>query len=156
MSFKKAILIAVAIFCVRGIALAKPVSSVRILPNRITAKYLLADALHRTYRLEESGNLQRAAIDARYGFRRSTKPRPRLAVPVVISEGATTYMSRHGRRLAYKIVVLGSTSIHGVSITSLYSYIYARQTGLLLQYDSVPASAALARAHGFPINPFLK
>ena len=135
-------------------AIARSTPLVRVLPNRITPKYLLADALHRTYRQELSGNGQRAAIDAHYGFRRSLSPRTRLAVPVAISEEATTYMSPHGRLPAYKIVVLGSTRIRGVTITSLYSYIYARQTGLLLQYGSAPASAALARSHGFPGNPF--
>ena len=151
--FTKAILIAVALFFVRDTALANTVSSVRVLPNRITPAFLVSDALHRTFRQEQSENGQRKPTNISSGAR-PTVAHARLRRPVLISRGAATFTAPRGPVAAFDVVVLACALIHGVAITSLYSYVYNRRTGALLQQSFAPASAAVARAHNFPVNPF--
>lgn len=153
-SFRNAGVVAAVFLLCLGHAVARSSPLVRVLPNRITPKYLVADALHRTYRQELNGNGQRPAVVNRPGQRRMPMHRARLLSPIALAETMTTFRSPRGQIAAYKVVTLGSTSIHGTHITSLYSYFYNPRTGALLQYSAAPASAALARAHGFPVNPF--
>lgn len=150
MFLKKAAFVAIAIFWFidTGIALSSP--TIRMLPNRVTTKYLIEDALHRTYREEHSGNGQ---LPLRSDVSRRSYP-INHSQAILIAHGSTIYHSPRGPVPAYSVKVLGTAEFYGEAITSIYSYVYAIHTGALVNYSISLAPAELARDHGLPVNKF--
>ncbi len=130
-------------FCTT-LALATP--PVRVLPNRITLKYLLMDAQRRTLHEELTGNGQMPVPRFPHSPRRISAKRI-IRRPVLLDFRPVRYQAPGGVVNAIEVSVLGSTRVAGAIITSVYSYTYDRLTGALLAMDVSLAPATLARAH---------